>query len=191
MNAVVTIEHAAQMPGYDPNAVSLALPDDMAYPDWLGLGRSLATQKRHIDWLIGDWITFGREHYPEQIELALEQIDEDPRRLKRIEKTAKAFTPSHRHEDLSFDHHAYVADMPTQEALPLLKKAHTEKLGARQLRILAMLRKVETGQILPREDDPEDDALLACVRAWNRAPHSVREDFAEMIAASDFGVIEP
>ena len=53
-----------------------------------------------------------------------------------------------------------------------------------------MLRKVETGQILPREDDAEDDALMALVRAWNRAPVSVREEFAEMMAGSAMGVIE-
>lgn len=175
----------------DLTSLALSLPDDTPYPDWIATGRQLATSKRHIDWLIGDWITFGRQHFPEQIEMALGEITEDPGRLRRIEKTAAAFPPHLRDASLSFDHHAHVADMPVQEALPLLKQAHDEKLPARQLRIRAMLRKVETGQILPREDDAEDDALLACVRAWNRAPRNVREDFAEMIADSDLGVIEP
>ena len=89
------------------------------------------------------------------------------------------------------EHHAHVADMPTQEALPLLTEASKEHLPPSKLRVRAMLRKLETGQILPREDDPADDALLACVRAWNRAPVAVREDFAEMVADSDYGLIEP
>jgi hypothetical protein len=189
MNAVVAI---SPVMSEEPNtALSLALPETTDYPTWLAEGRRLATSKRHLDWLIGDWINFGREHFPDQIELALADVSDDPRNLKRIEKTARAFPPHLRHADLSFDHHAHVADLPTQEALPLLKEAERDHLPARQLRIRAMLRKVDTGQILPREDDAEDDALMALVRAWNRAPRSVREEFADMIAESHLSIIDP
>lgn len=167
------------------------LPADLAYPAWLEHGRNLATSKRQMDWLIGDWIAFGREHFPEQVEMALGDIADDPRNIRLIERTAKAFPPHLRASGLSFEHHAHLADMPTQEALPLLAQAEREKLPARKLRIAAIDRKVELGMILPREDDPEDDALLACVRAWNRAPRSVREEFAEMVSESSYGVIEP
>ena len=185
MNALTRIEPAHEQ------MLTLVLPHETSFDEWLDTGRALATNRRHIDWLIGDWITFGRAHFPEQIELALSSIDEDPRQLRRIEKTATAFPAHLRHADLSFEHHLHVADMPVQEALPLLKQAHEEHLPTRQLRIRAMLRKVETGQILAREDDAEDDALMLCIRAWNRAPRSVREDFAELIAESDLGLIDP
>lgn len=177
-------------PAIDPDAVALDLPDTTPYPQWLALGRSLAARKRNTDWLIGDWINFGRAHYPEQISLALDGLGQDDRTVRRIEKTAKAFPPTVRLASLSFDHHAHVADMPTQEALPLLKQAHDAKWTARQTRVEAMLRKVDIGQILPREDDADDDALMACVRAWNRAPKAVREDFAEMVSESGLGLIE-
>lgn len=183
MNAIATIEPA--------QSFALDIPATTTYPDWLAQGRQLAMSKRHIDWLIGDWITFGREHFPEQIELALADVSDDPRNLRRIEKTARAFPPHLRDSALTFEHHAHVADMPSQEALPLLKQAHDENLPAKALRVRAMLRKVEIGQILPREDDIEDDALLALCRAWNRAPRSARAEFAEMIADSDLGVVEP
>ena len=72
----------------DPvTTTTLALPDDTPYPHWLSVGRSLASQKRNIDWLIGDWIAFGRTHFPEQIELALADLADDPNRIKRIERT--------------------------------------------------------------------------------------------------------
>lgn len=173
------------------HALSLALAENTPLADWIAIGRGLATSKRHIDWLIGDWVQFGRTHFPEQIELALGEVVDDNQTLRRIEKTVRAFPPHLRDESLSFDHHAHVADMPAQEALPLLKRAHDQNLSARALRLEAMLRKVETGQILPREDDAEDDALLAMVRAWNRAPRSAREDFAEMVRDSHLGVIDP
>lgn len=175
----------------DPKALTLALPDTTTYPEWIGLGRELADQKRHLNWLIGDWIVFGRQRFPEQIELALESISDEPRQFKRIEKTARVFPPHLRDKTLSFDHHAHVADLPKEDALPLLKEARAEHLSARTLRIRAMLRKVETGQILPRDASAEDDALVALCRAWNRAPHRVREEFADMVAESAYGVIDP
>lgn len=172
-----------------PEAVTLALPDNIAFPDWLDVGRNLAASKRHIDWLIGDWITFGRKQFPEQVELALEQFG-DRKQVKRIEKTVEAFPPHLRSPKLSFDHHAHVADMPAQEALPLLKKAEAENLDARHLRIEAMLRKVEIGQIYPRDEDHEDDMLLALVRAWNRASRNVRSEFFEMAEKSKHGLVD-
>ncbi len=183
MNALATIQPDISL--------ALDLASDTQFPTWLAVGRDLANRKRNIDWLIGDWIQFGRQHFPGQIELALGEVTEDPRRLKRIEKTIAAFPPHCRDSALSFDHHAHVAGMPVQEALPLLKQAREEHWPASTLRVAAMLRKVETGQILPREDDAEDDAFMALVRTWNRAPRCVRADFAEMVAESHLGVIDP
>lgn len=171
-------------------ALTLNLADNTPLPDWIAIGRGLATQKRHIDWLIGDWVQFGRAHFPEQITMALDELAEDPKRLKRIEQTVAAFPPHKRDASLSFDHHAHVADLPVQEALPLLKRAHDENLTPRQVRTEAMLRKLDIGMNLPREDDPEHDHLLALSRAWNRSPHAVRLEFAEMIRESNLGVID-
>lgn len=163
--------------------------------DWVAEGRKLASIRIEIDWKLGDWLAAGRDQFdPEQIEMALGEIAADveqARALKRVEKVARAFPVGTRDTALTFEHHAKVADLPRQEALPLLREAREEKLPASKLRIRAMLKKVDLGMVLPREDDPEYDAMLACVRAWNRAPLDVREDFAEMVGESHLGDIEP
>jgi len=184
MNAITAIAPHVE------HTLALDLPAHTPFPDWVALGRSLATQKRHVDWLIGDWITFGRKAFPEQIDLALADVSDDPRNLKRIERTAAAFPPHLRSTSLSFDHHAHLADMPTQDALPLLREAEEQNLAARELRKVAMLRKLETGQIMVDDDDPENDMLKALAFKWNRATRTVRQEFADMIAESDLGVIE-
>lgn len=175
---------------------ALALADPAAdFALWLDQGRTLAHTRLQIDWMLGDWLAQGRDHFaPEQIEMALGEIAADveqARALRRVEKVARAFPPAVRDASLTFEHHAKVVDLPRQEALPLLREAREEKLPASKLRIRAMLRKVDLGLVLPREDDPEYDAMLACVRAWNRAPMDVREDFAEMVAESHMQDIEP
>lgn len=175
-----------------------AIEQDALTPDldcWRAEGRALAHTRLTIDFQLGDWMAYGRDHFaPEQIELALGEIAADvdqARALRRVEKVARTFPVGTRDTSLTFEHHAKVADLPQQEALPLLREAREEKLPASKLRIRAMLRKVDLGLVLPREDDPEYDAMLACVRAWNRAPVDVREDFAEMVAESGYQVIEP
>jgi hypothetical protein len=170
----------------------------MDYEQWATAGRKLAYTRLHLDFAIGDWLAQGRENFaPEQIEMVLGEIATDAeqaKRLRQIERVAKAFPPALRNSALTFEHHAHLADLPVQEALPLLKKAGEEHLNAKQVRVQAVLRKVDLGMILPREEDPEDDAMLALCRAWNRAPLNVREDFAFMVGEAEeagFRVIEP
>lgn len=165
---------------------------------WLAEGRRLAGIRLTIDFEIGDWLAKGRERFfPEQIEMALGEIALDAdhaRALKRVERVARAFPPSQRHSGLTFEHHAQLVDLPKQEALPLLQRAGKENMPARQVRLEAMMRKIDLGLVLPREDDPETDQLTAIVRAWNRAAGPVREDFfamAEEAAESGYGIIEP
>lgn len=164
--------------------------------DWVAEGRRLASIRLEIDWRLGDWLAQGRDHFaPEQIEMALGEIAADveqARALRRVEKVARAFPPAVRDTALTFEHHAKVADLPREEALPLLIEARKEKLPASKLRVRAMLRKVDLGLVLPREDDEEDDLWLAAVRAVNRLPSKQhRRDLYELMEDADFGVIEP
>src|SRR5690606_35101784 len=156
------------------HAPSLELPPSTTYEDWLKTGETLRTAKHHLDFMIGDWIAHGRVHFPEQVQPVLDGLGLDRRHLKRIERTVATFPAHLRDGKLSFEHHAHVADLPAAEALPLLKEAHRENLEAREFRIRAMLYKVESGRVLPREDDAEYEALAAFARLWNRHPVSVR-----------------
>lgn len=158
----------------DPSAVQ-------SFSDWIAIGRNLANQKRNLDWLIGDWITIGKEKFPEQFELALTTVSDDAKAMRRIEAITQAFPPHKRDCALSFDHHAHVADLPPAEAMAMLKAAKEGKWSAKRLRIEAMTRKIEIGQIQIWEDDAETIALRNIAVAWNRAPIAVREEFADMI----------
>lgn len=188
MNAMTTIIPDAEPPA---EAMTLVMPKDTPLPEWINVGRSLATRKQNIDWLIGDWIAHGRAHFPEQIPLGLDAIGDDPKRISRIEKTVAAFPPHLRMAKLSFEHHAKVADMPMQEALPLLNLAASEKMPASALGTLAMIRKIDIGQNIPRDIDPDYDHILALSRLWNKSPVAARQEFADMVAECHLGVINP
>jgi hypothetical protein len=179
----------------DPDAViALTLPDDMPAPQWRAMGKALSTARRKVDWMIGDWIAHGRAHHPDQIEMALaDDMGIAPAEARRIEAVTKAFPAHARHKALTFDHHAHVAALPLQEALPLLKAAHEEGVSAKEMRMMAMLRKVELRIVLPRDehdDDPDYTQAKAIAAYWNRASRAARETFLDLANEADLGVIE-
>lgn len=170
---------------------TIELSAPVGFSDWLATGQTLARDKREIDWRIGDWLTDGRARFPEQIELALGELLDDPNQIRRIEKTCKTFPPHMRDSKLSFDHHAHVADLPVQQALPLLHTAKTERMNARQFRNHVVDYKVDAGIVLIDDSDYDDKVALAIVRLWNRASVDAREGIAEQIASADLGPINP
>ena len=169
---------------------SLAIPEGTEYSQWLWMGRNLVTQKNHIDWLIADWVVFGREKFPEQVELALADVVDDDRHLKRLERTVRAFPPHLRHAGLSFDHHAHVASLPVQEALPLLREAGEMRTSLRRFALIARDYKEDHGHILRREEDVEDDQLMLLIRAWNCARKVVRTEFLDILSEINLGPID-
>jgi len=174
--------------------VALALAPNMPYDAWLDTGRKLATSKRNIDWLIGDWIAYGKEKFPEQIALALPAIEDavgNQPAIKRLEKTVQAFPPHLRDPSLSFDHHAHVADLPRDDGLALLKRAHDTRMPAKRLKVEATIRKIEIErQTVWRDEDIDYTELLSIVRAWNSAQKHIREQFVEMADGAKLGIIE-
>ena len=173
---------------------ALTLPANAPYSAWIETGHALAHQKRNVDWLIGDWIGYGRQHYPEQIAMdfpALTEVVGDAAALRRIEKTVAKFPAHLRVASLSFEHHAHLVDLPIQEALPLLQQAATEKLSAKQLKVKATMRKIESGQTtIWKDEDIDYTELMSIVRAWNSARPHIREEFMEMANAAKSGIIE-
>ena len=173
------------------DAIALTLPETTPFDEWLAIGRNLAAQHKNMNWLIGDWALHGQTHYGQQFTLALPDISDDPKSVKAIAKVAKAFPPAHRDAGLSFAHHAGVADLPTDEALALLKNARQNRISAKQLKIKASVRKIEIGQTSIWDDkDIDYSELIAIVRAWNCAQPHIREQFVEMSEEANLGIIE-
>lgn len=185
MNALATIPS---------DAVELTLPPETTIPQWLDLGRDLLTQHRQAGWMLADWAAAGVERFGDQVEFAFlgEQLGVDPKFLTAAVKTAQAFPVSHRDPALSVDHHAHVADLPAEERLVILKRAHTEHWTSRQTRIEVMKLKVATGQTqIFNDDDFEHHELVAICRAFNRARLSVRTEFLEMANAANGEDLDP
>lgn len=178
------------------NAVSpiaLTLPADPTFEQWIDAGRTLAANRRQLDWLVGDWLQVGRERFHDQAEFAFlaDALGVSPRMLGTVEKAVRAFPPHLRDQGLTIEHHAHAAALPEQERLPFLNRARREHWTPEQARIeVVKLRTVIGERSVMERDDPDYDELIAISRAWNRAHRHVREQFADLVRESDLGVID-
>ena len=173
------------------NAISVieAAPIDA----WVDRGRSLASQRRDVDWAIADWMNEGKDAgflTQAGFDLLSENLGIAPAKLKMIHKAAAI--PAHlRDTSLTVEHHAHVAELPAQEQMELLTEAKRQHWSDDALRKQAISRKVETGcAAMLSPDEWDDHCRVQLQHAWNRASVAVREDFAELIAESHMGVID-
>lgn len=171
------------------NAVAvITTPQD----DWIAKGRNLADRRRDVDWEIADWMTEGKDAgYIDQagFDFLSDKLGVAPKRLKDALKAATTFPPALRDSTLSVEHHAAVASLPKDEALPLLRRASIDHLPAKDLREAVAQYRYQTGA---RFDDEDTDSTLCTliVRAWNRATPDARESFMQLARPAKFGIID-
>lgn len=177
------------------NAITVieAAPPPATLDAWVAKGRDLVSQRLDVDWKIADWMAEGKDagHLSQaKFDFLSENLGLAPKRLKDALKAATVFPPALRDSTLSVEHHAAVASLPKDEALPLLKRAAREHLSVNECREVVTQHRYNTGQ---RFDDEDTDSTLCThiVRAWNRATPEARADFADLVKAVRFeGIID-
>lgn len=173
------IEHATEM----------TIPTTASFDDWVNTGRQLATMKKRLGFMIGDWVNHGRQHFPEQIEMALEAAGIDQRFALKASNVAKAFPAHVRADDLSFDHHRAVLKLPQPERVEILSKASKEHWDTGAIKEAVTQWRYDHGELF---DDEDVDTHLCSliVRAWNRGTKEARSLFMDLAAIANLGVID-
>jgi hypothetical protein len=164
-------------------SLSLDLPKNQTFAEWLDVGKNLAGANKMLNWWIGDWWAAGSHRYGERAKAAAEGLfGREFQTLMNAASVCRAFETSRRRETLSFAHHAEVASLPPEQADELLDRAERDGWNRSDLRAEAAARKPERIKGLPA-DQARAEALewSALVGAWNRARLSVRERFVTEI----------
>lgn len=169
--------------------VALTLPDTATFDQWLDTGRQLSSMHRHLGFMVGDWLNHGRDHFPDQIDLALSTAGIDQRFADRAAQVAKLFPDSVRAKGLAYDHHRAVARLPREDALRLLAQAEQHRWQLRQLRDEVVVLRTQSGDLF--EDEDRDYYLTReMIRAWNRGTPEARQAFADLVAVAGTGEID-
>jgi hypothetical protein len=108
--------------------------DDLAFSEWVELGRRLGLAGRSVGWWIGDWLAYGNRAYGERYVRAARITGYDVQTLMNMVYVASRFEISRRRENLSWSHHAELASMTGDEQEHWLARAEAERLSVRCLR---------------------------------------------------------
>jgi hypothetical protein len=114
--------------------VGLQIPPDLRFEDWESAGRQLSCVVDSSRWWLGDWLTFGKDHYADRYQRGVEVAGLKYQTLRNYAWVSRRFGLSRRRPTLSFQHHAEVAALPADEQDHLLDLAEREKWSTKQLR---------------------------------------------------------
>ncbi|MEO3752789.1 LmbU family transcriptional regulator [Streptomyces sp. B6B3] len=145
---------------------SLALRAGLNLADWKRVGLQLSRISDSSTWWLGDWLRYGREHYPRRYRQAVEETALDYQTLRNYAWVAGKVAPSERRPGLSFQHHAEVAPLPRSQQGTWLERAELNGWSRNRLRTeirAAGRRDLPVAQVVQLR---VDDAHLA---RWRQA----------------------
>lgn len=192
MNEITTVETTET---YLPQsgALSLTLPEGLAFERWQDIGRELAAREKVLNWWIGDWWAFGEHRYGDRAKVAAEGVfGLGYGALANAASVCRAVETSRRREHLAWSHHVEIAPLvrkAPEQAEALLERAERESMTVAQVR--AAVREIQTGEATPRPERDDDSLLAGFLHHWNRLPRTVRFSAAELIAQAGGEEIEP
>ncbi|KAA2253101.1 LmbU [Solihabitans fulvus] len=155
----------------------------MTFDAWERAGHQISRVVNSSAWYLGDWLVFGQDKYANRYSRAVEEVGLDYQTLRNYAWIARRFEYSRRREGLSFQHHAEVASMASDEQDHWLDLAERHGWSRNRLR-----REVRESRA---EERPEDRALLprvsvavVDVQRWRQAATEARVDFEEWVIAA-------
>ncbi|MFD9006327.1 LmbU family transcriptional regulator [Streptomyces sp. NPDC059582] len=114
--------------------VGLQIPDVLSFEEWERAGRQLAGVVDSSAWWLGDWLTYGKDHYADRYQHGIRGAGLQYQTLRNYAWVARRFDMSRRHARLTFQHHAEVASLPAQEQDRWLSRAEESSWTTKQLR---------------------------------------------------------
>ncbi len=87
----------------------------MTIDHWKSVGTKIGMHSDATSWWLGDWLAFGRRMYGLRYREGIALTGLEYKTLRNYAMVARAFEPSRRRHDLSFQHHAEVCALPLEE----------------------------------------------------------------------------
>ncbi|MFG2887617.1 LmbU family transcriptional regulator [Streptomyces sp. NPDC048297] len=114
--------------------VGLQLPDVLSFEEWERAGRQLAGVLDSSSWWLGDWLTYGKDHYADRYEKGIQSAGLRYQTLRNYAWVARRFELGRRRGRLTFQHHAEVASLSNEEQDKWLVRAEERSWTTKQLR---------------------------------------------------------
>lgn len=112
----------------------LHMPVGLNFDVWEKTGRQLAGIVDSSAWWLGDWLVYGKDHYPDRYERSIRIAGLKYQTLRNYAWVSRRFSLDRRRDTLSFQHHAEVASLPLDEQEKWLDRAEEKKWSTKLLR---------------------------------------------------------
>ncbi|MFI1760093.1 LmbU family transcriptional regulator [Streptomyces sp. NPDC020571] len=114
--------------------VGLRLPDLLSFEEWERAGRQLAGVLDSSSWWLGDWLTYGKDHYSDRYKQGIAAAGLRYQTLRNYAWVAGRFELGRRRSRLTFQHHAEVASLSPGDQDTWLARAEERGWTTKQLR---------------------------------------------------------
>lgn len=114
--------------------VGLRIPGELTFENWRRAGSKLVRVFDSSVWCLGDWVAYGEKEYADRYLRAIDSVGLEYQTLRNYAWVARRFDLPRRRDTLSFQHHAEVASLPSEEQDRWLDQAEQNKWSRNQLR---------------------------------------------------------
>jgi len=114
--------------------VGLRIPDRLAFEAWQAAGAQIARVVDSSAWCLGDWLVYGERRFIDRYRDAVAAVGLEYQTLRNYAWVTRRFELSRRRQCLTFQHHAEVASLSSQEQDEWLDRAERGGWSRNQLR---------------------------------------------------------
>ncbi|WP_289927547.1 LmbU family transcriptional regulator [Streptomyces sp. S.PB5] len=161
--------------------VGLQMPTGMAYDEWERAGRQLAGIVDSSAWWMGDWLTYGKDHYTDRYQRGIRAAGLQYQTLRNYAWVARRFAFHRRRPALSFQHHAELASMPVEEQELWLDRAEQGQWSTKQLRGALRAARQNARPGVAAEPSRRLELPGSRLRWWHRAAEQQGVDFEQWV----------
>jgi len=150
-----------------PRRVGWVPNGELDVGQWAEVGRRIGSVGRNIQWVLGDWITYGNTRFGERYSRAAKITGYDTQSLMNMVYVASHFSVSRRREDLSWSHHEALASLEPDDQERWLDEAARHRWSVSDLRTMLRMARKEARELGTgdEENGGEDVArVLHCPR---------------------------
>ncbi len=116
------------------SGVGLRISNDLSFEEWEKAGHQLSGIVDSSSWWLGDWLVYGKKNFSDRYVRAIRAAGLQYQTLRNYAWVSRRFDLSRRRSRLSFQHHAEVASLPTEEQDWWLDRAEQATWTTKQLR---------------------------------------------------------
>jgi hypothetical protein len=162
--------------------LGLQIPSVLTFTEWERAGQRLSGILDSSSWWLGDWLVYGKEHFADRYQRGIQAAGLQYQTLRNYAWVARRFEFHRRRPALTFQHHAELASLSTDEQDMWLDRAERENWTTKQLR--SAIRFTREGKTSEMETTRRLAVPVDRIQWWHKAAEQSGIEFEQWVLAT-------